>query len=77
MTKKIEIAGTKLAVEDLLSALDEHGLLLTRDGEPVAKLTPCVEMEQVDFSKYIGVLEGEFEIKGDILSTGERWDAEG
>lgn len=56
----------------LLDELDASGLVVTKRGKPVAKVVPY---KSVDFSKYIGCMEGEFEIDGDILSTGVEWNA--
>jgi antitoxin (DNA-binding transcriptional repressor) of toxin-antitoxin stability system len=45
--------------------------VITRHGKPVAKLIPIAS----DSARLIGSLAGKVEIKGDILSTGTRWDA--
>jgi antitoxin (DNA-binding transcriptional repressor) of toxin-antitoxin stability system len=46
--------------------------VITKHGEPVAKLIP-IETESKDL---LGLLEGRVKIHGDILSTGVTWDAE-
>jgi antitoxin (DNA-binding transcriptional repressor) of toxin-antitoxin stability system len=56
----------------LIDHLDDQGLVITKRGKPVAKL---VRIESSS-SNLIGVLEGKLKIKGDIFSTGERWNAE-
>jgi antitoxin (DNA-binding transcriptional repressor) of toxin-antitoxin stability system len=56
----------------LLDQLPAEGILVTRRGKPVAKVLPI----RKDNSDLIGLLAGQFEIRGDIFSTGERWDAE-
>ncbi len=59
----------------LLARLDQlpaEGVLVTRRGKPVAKVLPL----RKDNSDLIGALAGQFEIRGDIFSTGERWEAE-
>lgn len=56
----------------LFDELEPDGLVVTKHGKPVAKIVPY---KSVDFSKYIGCMEGEFEINGDILSTGVEWNA--
>lgn len=61
--------------EQCLSVLDHigpEGLVITKHGKPVAKLIP-VEAES---SALIGSLKGKIKIKGDIRSTGLRWDAQ-
>ena len=58
-----------------LSILDEvgpEGIVITKHGRPVAKLIPI----ETASSALIGTLKGRIKIKGDILSTGLRWDAE-
>ena len=56
----------------LLDHLDDQGLVITKHGKPVAKL---VRIESSS-SDLIGALKGKMKIKGNIISTGERWNAE-
>ena len=56
----------------LLDRLPPEDILITRRGQPIARLTP-VRKGSADL---IGTLAGKFEIRGDILSTGAVWDAE-
>ena len=61
--------------EQCLALLDElppEGVLITKRGQPVARVTPVRE----DNADLIGKLAGKFEIRGEIFSTGEEWDAE-
>lgn len=44
----------------------------TKHGRPVAKLIPM----RAKSAELIGALKDEITIKGDILSTGLKWDAE-
>ncbi|MDM8006947.1 MAG: type II toxin-antitoxin system Phd/YefM family antitoxin [Phycisphaerae bacterium] len=58
-----------------LAILDEvgpDGIIITKNGKPVAKLTR-VEPEP---SALIGSLRGKIRIHGDIFSTGLNWDAQ-
>lgn len=48
-----------------------EGLIITKRGRPMARLIPY-EMQPEEM---IGCLEGEFEIRGDIYSTGITWEA--
>jgi len=57
----------------LLDKLPSSGVVITRRGKPVAKLVPY---KGDDMNPWIGLLKGKITIKGDILSTGTRWDAE-
>ena len=56
----------------LLDRVDAEGLVITKRGKPVAKLIPI----RTDSASLIGALQGKIKIKGDIFSTGVRWDAE-
>ena len=56
----------------LLDRLGPDGLVITKRGKPVARVLPYVR----DSASLIGSLRGKLEIKGDIMSTGIRWDAE-
>jgi prevent-host-death family protein len=56
----------------LLDNVDPEGIVITKHGKPVAKLIPI----GVDSAAMIGSLKGKIKIKGDIRSTGVRWDAE-
>ena len=56
----------------LLDKLPPEGIVITRRGRPIARVTP-VRKNNADL---IGSMKGMFEIRGDIFSTGEKWDAE-
>ena len=56
----------------LLDSVGPEGLVITKHGRPVAKLLPL----GADSADLIGCLKGKIEIRGDLLSTGLRWDAE-
>ena len=61
--------------EQCLSLLDQvgpEGIVITKHGKPVAKLMPI----HTDTAKLIGSFKGKIKIKGNILSTGVKWDAE-
>ncbi len=47
-------------------------IIITKHGKPVAKLIPI----HTDTAKLIGSFKGKIKIKGDILSTGVKRDAE-
>ncbi len=69
-----QIAAAKFK-EQCLSLLDEvepDGIVITKHGKPVAKLIPFT----ADSASLIGSLSGKLTIKGDILSTGVKWNAE-
>ena len=56
----------------LLDRVDPEGIVVTKRGKPVAKLIPF----GADSADLIGSLKGKLTIKGEILATGIRWDAE-
>lgn len=62
-----------------LDRLDDDGLVITRDGVPYAKLVRICTTEKAQrstaFSRLHGILKGKIVIKGDIMSTGVRWNA--
>ena len=61
--------------EQCLSLLDQvgaEGIIITKRGKPVAKLTP-IRTESADL---IGRFKRKLRVKGDILSTRLRWDAQ-
>jgi prevent-host-death family protein len=70
--KQIGAAQFKQQCLSILDHLGQEGLVITKHGRPVAKIIPI----GADSAALIGSLKGKLEIKGNILSTGEHWDAE-
>lgn len=69
-----EIAAAKFK-EQCLAILDqvgEEGIVITKRGKPVAKLIPI----RAESASLIGALKNKLKIKGQILSTGVKWDAQ-
>ena len=56
----------------LLDDLDQDGLVITKRRKPVARLLPFGRQH----AGLIGSLRHKVEIRGDILSTGIKWDAD-
>ena len=56
----------------LLDRLDAEGLIITKHGKPVARVLPY----EREFNEIIGSLRGKIEVRGDIVSTGVRWNAD-
>lgn len=56
----------------ILDELDSQGVVITKRGQPVAKVTP---VPRVDNSQLIGSLKGKVVVKGDLFSTGRKWNA--
>ena len=71
--KTISATEFKAKCLQILDHLEPSGVVITKHGRAVARVTP---VGLIDNSKLIGALKGEVEVLGDILSTGEKWDAE-
>jgi len=70
--KTIKISDFKQRCLSLLEGLDPEGLLITKHGKPMARVVP---FEQ-DCAGLIGALKGKVKVKGDIMSTGVKWNAQ-
>ena len=70
--RKIAAAKFKEQCLSLLDSVDEGGLVITKRGVPVARLLPV----RAGGASLIGLLAGSLRSKGDLFSTGVRWDAE-
>lgn len=57
----------------ILDHLDPQGIVVIKHGRPVARLIP---FRQGRASSLIGLMKGKIHVKGDIYSTGIRWNAE-
>ena len=70
--KTIGAAKFKEQCLSLLDRLDADGLIVTKHGKPVARVVPydrqCADL--------IGSLRDKIRIRGDIMTTGLRWDAD-
>jgi prevent-host-death family protein len=70
--KQIPAARFKEQCLSILDRVDAEGIIITKRGKPVAKLIPI----RTESAELIGKLKGKVKIKGDILTTGLRWNAE-
>ena len=70
--KTVPAAKFKEQCLALLDRVDPDGIVITKHGKPVAKLIPI----HTDTAKLIGSFKGRIKIRGNILSTGVKWDAE-
>ena len=77
--KKIEAAEFKQHCLELLDNLDAGGLIITRNGAPVARIVPLhgssAQHGGARDAELIGSLRGKISIKGDIFTTGCHWKA--
>ena len=70
--KTIEATQFKKQCLTLLDRLDADGLIVTKHGKPVARVVPY-DQQCADL---IGSLRHKIKIRGDIFSTGVRWNAD-
>jgi antitoxin (DNA-binding transcriptional repressor) of toxin-antitoxin stability system len=72
MTMKT-IAAAKFKAEclSLLDHLDPDGLVVTKHGKAVARVLPMAQAS----AELIGALRGRIKVRGEVTSTGVRWDA--
>ena len=70
--KSIAAAKFKEKCLAILDRVDSEGILITKHGKPIATLMPI----KAQSAGMIGLMKGKIRIKGPILSTGLKWDAE-
>lgn len=70
--KTIGAAKFKEHCLGLIDDLDKEGLIITKNGKPVAKIIPLSE----DRNNQIGKFKEDIQILGSTLSTGIKWNAE-
>jgi prevent-host-death family protein len=70
--KTVPAAKFKEQCLALLDRVDPDGIIITKHGKPVAKLVPV----HTDSAELIGNFKGKIKIKGNILTTRIKWDAE-
>jgi antitoxin (DNA-binding transcriptional repressor) of toxin-antitoxin stability system len=57
----------------ILDELEPQGIIILKRGRPVAKLTPLSRRRNEEL---IGLMKGKLVVKGDIFSTGVKWNAQ-
>jgi len=57
----------------ILDELEPQGIIILKRGRPVAKVTPLFRRRNQEL---IGLMKGKIAIKGDIFSTGVKWNAQ-
>ncbi len=70
--RTIEAAQFKVQCLALLDELEPDGLIVTKSGKPVARVVPYAQWD----ADLIGSLRGKIRIKGEISTTGVRWNAD-
>jgi prevent-host-death family protein len=70
--RTIAAAKFKEQCLSILDRVDPDGIVITKRGRPVAKLIPI----GADSEALLGSMAGKIHIRGDILTTGLRWNAQ-
>jgi prevent-host-death family protein len=71
--KTISATEFKAKCLEILDHLDREGVVVSKRGKPIARVIPYSSMETREL---IGSMKGKIKIKGDIFSTGIKWNAE-
>jgi prevent-host-death family protein len=72
MPRTIGAAQFKEKCLALIESLGPDGIVITKHGKPVARVLPI----ETASAELLDSLKGRLKIRGDILSTGQKWDAE-
>lgn len=67
--RRIPTEEAKEQFLELIEQLDNEDVVITKDGEPVARLTKYPG----SFAKYIGSMKDEIKVHGDIINVNDRW----
>ena len=73
LNPSIDLADFKVRCLEVLEQLVAPGLIVTKEGRPLARITPVAA---VDNEPLIGSMKGQIAIHGDVFSTGIEWDAQ-
>jgi prevent-host-death family protein len=72
MMKRMPAAQFKAQCLAILDRVDPEGIMITKHGRPVAMLTPA----RAESAALIGSMRGKIVVKGEIMSTGTKWNAQ-
>jgi len=72
--KRMTISASEFRAKcpKILDDLGPQGIIITKRGQPIARVTPVRKKTGKDF---YGCMKGKITIKGDIFSTGRKWNA--
>jgi antitoxin (DNA-binding transcriptional repressor) of toxin-antitoxin stability system len=70
--KRIGAAKFKEQCLAILDRIGPEGLVITKHGKPVATLYPATS----ESTGLIGAMKGKIKLKGNIHSSGLKWDAQ-
>jgi prevent-host-death family protein len=71
--RTIPISEFRAKCLKILDHLGPSGIIVTKRGRPIARVTPLPKKTGKDF---YGCMAGKITVKGDIFSTGRKWDAQ-
>jgi prevent-host-death family protein len=71
--KTIPASEFKAKCLRILDHLGPQGVVITKRGKPVARVIPLPQKTGKDF---YGCMAGKITVKGNIFSTGRKWDAQ-
>jgi len=71
--KRLTATEFKAKCLRILDDLGPQGVIILKRGRPVAKLTPLSHRRNEEL---VGLMKGKILIKGDIFSTGVKWNAQ-
>lgn len=57
----------------ILERLDREGVVILKRGRPIARVTPILASNH---EKIIGSMKGKIAVKGNLFSTGIKWNAQ-
>lgn len=74
-TKEKVVTATEFKAKCLkmLDRLNPHGIVVTKRGRPIARVVP---VRGTSNGEFYGAMRGKIQIKGDLLSTGVKWNAQ-
>jgi len=72
MKRSVDAREFEARCLSLLRRLDPDGIVITKHGKPVARLIPI----ESGCANLIGSMKGKIGVKGNVFSTGTRWDAQ-
>ena len=70
--KTISATEFKAKCLQIFDELGAEGIVVEKRGKPIAKVIP---VGRADNSDLIGSMKGMIKIKGDLMSTGIKWNA--
>ena len=70
--RTIPAAQFKEKCLEILDQVEGDGVVITKHGRPVARLIPISDSH----AQLIGSLKDRLQTSGDLMSTGEVWDAQ-